>query len=101
MARFVVQSGIESMSEYPGVSGDMFRIIRDYVMDGMYPGGFVAAVLANNLFAAVARGDAESVSSLRAITLLIYNHCPGECWGCEEDVVVWMRGRISGESNDD
>jgi hypothetical protein len=55
--------------------------IDRYVEYGYEPGGFVTAVLCNDLFGAINRADNENIVSLRDICLYVYNDIPGNCWG--------------------
>jgi len=50
------------------------------------PGGFLTAVLQNDLFAAMGRADTENKQALPDIVTYIYNEMPGDCWGSEKIV---------------
>jgi len=60
--------------------------INDYVQWGYEPGGFVKAVLANDLMAAVGRADSENLLTLHAICTYVYNEIPGNLQGSWEAV---------------
>jgi len=55
-------------------------------------GGFLTAVLTNDLFGAVAKADAESLEALGDIVRYIYNNVPQECYGSVDAVSRW-KGR--------
>jgi hypothetical protein len=57
--------------------------------DGFYPGGFLLAVLENNLFGAYREGSRESIRLLPDIIMYIYNHLPCDCWGNTKKVSIW------------
>ena len=55
--------------------------IRWYVDHGRPTGGFLRAVLANDLMQAIASGDESSLNNLPAICRYIYNEIPGNVHG--------------------
>ena len=57
-----------------------------YVNHKMLPGGFLLAVLTNDLFGAIARADSENKEALSEICTYIYNELPADCWG-NRDIV--------------
>jgi len=61
-----------------------------YVEKGFQPGGFLTAVLANDLFGAVGRADAENSQALKAIVEFVYNQMPSNSWGSREAVQDWL-----------
>ena len=62
-----------------------------YVSHGCEPGGFMYAVLTNDLFGAIARADVENRANLQAICQYIYNDICSDCWGSKEKVQAWMK----------
>ena len=61
-----------------------------YARHGVPTGGFLKAVLANDLAQAVGRADEESIVELRDIVRYVYNHLPATCWGSYERVEEWL-----------
>lgn len=57
-----------------------------YAKYGVPTGGFLRAVLENDLHMALARADASSLNALPAIAAYIYNCLPSTCWGNAEKV---------------
>lgn len=57
------------------------RSIDAYVTHRQPVGGFLQAVLSNQLFEAVGRADNESMAALREIIQYIYNEIPAKSWG--------------------
>ena len=55
-----------------------------YVECGFMPGGFLTAVLNNDLFGAVTRADELNVQVLPEIVRYVYNELPASCWGSTE-----------------
>ena len=64
--------------------------IDRYVNDGIPPGGFVTAVLANDLMQAFARADSFNASAMIYIVRYVYNHTPIGCHGSYEAVSEWI-----------
>ena len=55
--------------------------IDRWVRDACPLGGFLRAVLENNLSEAIARGDSEAIDNLGHVVAYLYNDCPGDCSG--------------------
>ena len=66
------------------------KAIDGYVDHGWKTGGFLTAVLSNDLFEAAAKADAHSQIALAEICQYIYNYTPSDCWGGEEHIEVWL-----------
>lgn len=66
-----------------------------YFETGRPTGGFLEAVLTNDLTQAVARGDDQSRIALPAIVIYIYNNAPRNAWGSQEVVDRWMEQRLA------
>ena len=64
--------------------------IDKYVATGCPTGGFLRAVLSNNLKQAVMYGDAENLADLPEIVRYCYWEIPGACWGSSETVEAWI-----------
>lgn len=58
--------------------------LERWVENGLYPGGFLTAVLCNDLFGAVARADSSNMAALADITKFVYNEMPSSSWGSAE-----------------
>lgn len=56
---------------------------------GRPTGGFLQAVLCNDLMTAVGRADPTSFSCLKEICLYVYNELPSPCWGSAEKLQAW------------
>lgn len=63
--------------------------IKLWIEKGIYPGGFLTAVIENNLKEAVGRADDENVRNLPAYVAYFYNEAPAGCWGSEEIAGLW------------
>jgi hypothetical protein len=60
-----------------------------YFSDGILPGGFMQAVLCNNLRHAVLRADPVSFFCLRDLVDFLVEHAPAPAWGSREAVLAW------------
>jgi len=63
-----------------------------YVTKGISPGGFLTAVLENDLMGAFARADDQNTLDMHEIVRYVYNEMPGACHGSDLTVEAWMRG---------
>ncbi len=68
--------------------------ILRYVEHRVPTGGFVQAVLSNDLREAIGRADAENLEDLVEIVRFCYWEIPGPCWGSPEAVREWLAGRV-------
>jgi hypothetical protein len=58
--------------------------LDNYINHGIAPGGFLTAVLTNDLYSAVGRADSVNREALADIVSYIYNEVPRDCYGSEE-----------------
>ena len=65
------------------------QAIDRYVQSGIIPGGFLHAVLVNDLTGAVIRADDESIQILPDIVKYLYWEVPSACWGTPRKVSEW------------
>jgi len=60
-----------------------------YFADGILPGGFMQAVLCNDLTEAVVRGAPGSLFALPALIEFLRWTAPERAWGSRERVLAW------------
>lgn len=65
--------------------------LQRYVEQGLFPGGFLTAVLCNDLFGAVARADESNLAALPEIVKFVYNQVPADAWGSAEAMRNYCR----------
>lgn len=71
--------------------------LLDYIDRGTPVGGFLTALLSNNLKETFARADTVNSYRVRDYVNFLYNHAPAGCWGSRERVSEWMeRGGLQG-----
>lgn len=72
------------------------RAIDAYAADRRPVGGFVAAVLKNDLVGAIGGADQDCLAALKDIVGYCYWEIPGRCWGSPRKVTAWL-ARIGSE----
>ena len=96
--------GIEMMKPYAtdyGVVGiEEIAAIRRYVDHGILPGGFLQAVLRNDLRDALERADIRNIKILGAYVSYLMNEVPAACWGSPERVECWLGAWFPAEKGD-
>ena len=83
---------MKDRSRYGMVKTDTLDSLDRYVDHRIPTGGFLYAVLTNNLFEAFGRADRENSDTLREICDYIYSELPAGCWGSMEKVAWWLKG---------
>lgn len=78
--------------EYALVSERVKESLREYAENRRKTGGFLRAVLENDLSSAVAAADGENFPAIPQIAKWIYNKLPAASWGSPEDVDAWLEG---------
>ena len=79
------------------IPGYMMGGIFRWIEDGVYPGGFLTAVISDKLFDAVGRADDANVVNLPAYVKFFYNKAPAGCWGSKEVMKEWAKnGGLNG-----
>ena len=76
--------------DYSLIRGDVIASLLRYEADGVPTGGFLEAVLANDLSGACGSADGDNVRALAAIVSFVYNELNGRCWGSYEVVRAWL-----------
>jgi len=72
------------------ISPDLIDSLRRYVENGIPTGGFLRAILANDLKEACARADSYNRHSLFYIVEYCCNEIPSNSWGSYEKVDCWI-----------
>ena len=81
------------MNEYMETRLDLRESFSSYIIDGIEPGGFLMAVLENDLKESFGRADLENRAHLFEIVSYCYNMVPSTCWGSPEIVKKWIKLR--------
>jgi hypothetical protein len=65
--------------------------IRSYVLDHLPVGGFLTAVIQNDLSAAASAADVENEIALGRWAKLLYNYAPSACHGSRNRMEAWLK----------
>ena len=65
--------------------------MRRYIEEGYQPGGFLSAVIENDLSKALERADPESMLMLRDLCSWIFNRAPSKSWGSRIAMEKWTK----------
>ncbi len=86
------------MYEFNGfhIDADMLDGIRNYITHGIEPGGFLTAVICNDLCGAVGRADSRNLPNLPAFVGYFYNEAPSPCWGSPAKMDAWLAAKAEG-----
>jgi len=76
--------------KHPGVPEHTLYSLDSYLNHKLPPGGFLTAVLTNDLFGAIGKADGENSRAIKEICMLIYNDIPSGAWGTKEKVERWL-----------
>lgn len=60
-----------------------------WIENGIYPGGFLTAVIHNDLVEAIGRADHINRVRIADIVSFFYNEAPSSCWGSPEKAKKW------------
>lgn len=80
---------------YP-IREDLLGALERYINNGINPGGFMTAVLHNNLCEAFGRADFMNAANLKNIVGYVYNHVPSNAWGSPEKVEQYVKSLKKG-----
>lgn len=64
--------------------------VRRYIEEGTPVGGFLTAVITNNLSMAFGQADEINLSRLFDIVNFFWTEAPGPCWGSRDKMQAWM-----------
>lgn len=73
------------------ITDGMMEGIKLYVEEGIPPGGFLSAIISNDLKEAVGRADDVNMYNIPAFVSYFYNNTPSACWGSPEKMQNWIK----------
>ena len=78
------------MTEQYSIKKSVLDSLDRYVNDKIPTGGFLEAVLCNNLMEAVGRADDDNLRNLYTICMYVRWEIPHNCHGSPEKVRAWL-----------
>ena len=78
------------MYDYDRLPEHMRGVMQRYIENKIPPGGFLTAVLENDLAGAFGRADHINRHRIYDIVSFLYNEAPRACWGSPEAVTKWL-----------
>lgn len=79
--------------DYAQIPPHMQEAIRRYVVQGLKPGGFLCAVIQNDLKMAVFQADDVNEPLIPLYVRWFYNHAPSACSGSPDHMQKWLDAR--------
>lgn len=71
--------------------------LQRYLNRGIPPGGFLTAVLSNDLARAAMTADRWNKQRIPEVVRYVYNHVPPDAWGSREAMREWQAKRLREE----
>ena len=85
-----------AMCDYEALPESLRGGARRYIEQNIEPGGFLSAVICNDLKEAFGRADEGNRAALFEIVCWFYNKAPASCWGSPERFEKWLeQGRLA------
>lgn len=81
------------------IPSHLMGAIDRYIEHGLPPGGFLTAVITNDLAGAFNRADNLSKEYLEDIVTYFWNYTPARCWGSLTNLREWMENKQRPVSN--
>jgi len=75
------------------IKPETIESIKAYAETGRPTGGFLYAVLSNNLSESFGRADLENRLALYEIVQYIYHNIPADSWGSTAKVEAWLKAK--------
>lgn len=69
----------------------MKESLARYVEQRIPCGGFLTAILSNDLKESFARADDQNINLIKEYVIYCYNEIPSICWGSPERVEAWLK----------
>lgn len=76
--------------EYAAIPEDMREGMTRYVEERVEPGGFLTAVIQNNLLGAACKADKHNLLLIKEYAQWFYNVAPSGCSGSPEKMRAWL-----------
>ena len=73
-----------------GIPVNLHQPIVDYVQFGMPLGGYLTAIVSNDLTGAIGQCSTGDMTEIKFIVDFFYNNIPGSCWRSREAMTKWQ-----------
>ncbi len=90
MTKLTIPESAFAPERADGVPAHTLQALKDFYCNGCEPGGFVTAVLDNDLREAFGRADEMNRRCLFPIVRFLYNHAPAGTWGFPGATNTWL-----------
>jgi len=90
-----------NIHDYSKISPTTMGGLKRYIENRIEGGGFLTAVLSNNLKEAIGRADNWNLETLLIIVCWLYNEAPSDCWGSPEKVSAWLKNEKQSNSENE
>lgn len=77
-------------SDYHLIPEAVLLSLENYAEQGVPPGSFTEAAIANDFVECVAKADPNTMAALPAIAGYIYNKMPSICYGSRKVIQAWI-----------
>lgn len=77
---------------------EMKAALDRYAEQGVPLGGFLTALLANDLMGALGKADDGNQRDIAQLCMYVYNEMPGDCHGSYEIVDAWIDKKREGRA---
>ena len=81
---------MDTDEKYPAMPPLIIEGLRKYADNHLPVGGFLTAVLENNLTEAIVRADMFSLAGIKDIVMYVHWEIPGDCHGSPQAVRAWL-----------
>ena len=85
----------ELQREIARIPAHMRESLLNFIRYGVPVGGFLFAILSNNLASAARVADPENEKALYQYVALLHHHAPAECWGSPTAVRSWIEAGLA------
>lgn len=82
---------MSALYDYARIPDYTMESLLAYVDQGRPTGGFLEAVLSNDLSRAFGNADDNNAKAIGDIVAWLYNEAPAMCWGSPQKVGAWLR----------
>lgn len=80
-----------SPGDWQNLPAHLHRGVTRYIEGRIEPGGFLRAVIENNLMEAFAHADATNIERMKDIVAFFYWAVPSPAWGSPEKYEAWLK----------